>query len=285
VLRSVVLDDLRVLAISGPDRSSFLQGQLTQDVASARADATVMAGWADPKGRLLFAGHLFTTSAGGEDALALLVPTDLAEAALKRARLYILRAKAAAMLLDTPVLGLLGVPGLSAPGPLVRVLGDRQRHLFLASSADTRAVGAAADPRTLWQLADIEAGIPTVVATTTGEFVPQMVNLDLLDGISFTKGCYTGQEIVARMKYRGRVKRRMLRFSAAAPPPVAGQVLYGERGVVGQVVSAAPAATGCEFLAVIVLDDLPGPFFLDEARHHPVQRLELPYDVPQEERP
>ncbi len=280
MLRSVVLDDLRLLAVSGPDRVSLLQGQLTQDVTRARADGTVMTGWADPKGRLLFAGHFFTTIAGGEDALALLVPTDLAEAALKRARMYILRAKAAATLLDTPVVGLLGTPPPSAPGQLVRVLDDGQRHLYLAGSAEGHGIDATPGPRALWQLADIAAGIPTVGATTSGEFVPQMVNLDLLDGISFTKGCYTGQEIVARMKYLGRVKRRMLRFSAAGAPPVAGQVLYGERGVVGQVVSAAPATAGCEFLAVIVLDDLPGPFFLDEARHQPVLHLELPYELP-----
>ncbi len=280
MLRSVVLDDLRVLAVSGPDRRSLLQGQLTQDVASARSDATVMTGWADPKGRLLFAGHLFTTSAGGEDALALLVPAEVAEVLLKRLRGYILRAKAAVTLLDVSVLGLLGGPDLSGSGHLVRIQADQRRHVLLDRPTD-----ATPSPRSLWQLADIAAGIPTVVTATTGEFVPQMVNLDLLEGISFTKGCYTGQEIVARMKYLGRVKRRMLRFSAAAASPVAGQALYGNRGAIGQVVSAAPTDAGCEFLAVIVLDDLPGPFFLDEARTQAIHRLELPYDVPLQERP
>jgi folate-binding Fe-S cluster repair protein YgfZ len=107
-----------------------------------------------------------------------------------------------------------------------------------------------------------------------------MINLDLLGGISFTKGCYTGQEIVARMKYLGRVKRRMLRFSTLGVPPSAGAALYADRGVVGQVVSSAPTAAGSEFLAVIVLDDLPGPFHLDEAKARPVRRLELPYEIP-----
>ena len=117
-------------------------------------------------------------------------------------------------------------------------------------------------------------------ATTTGEFVPQMVNLDLLGGISFTKGCYTGQEIVARMKYLGRVKRRMLRFSAPDTPPAPGAPLYADRGVVGQVVSSAPTASGTEFLAVVVLDDLPGPFHLDDRKTRPARRLELPYEIP-----
>ena len=275
MLRSVVLDDLRVLAVSGPDRLGFLQGQLTQDVASARPDATVMAGWADAKGRLLFAGHLFATSAGTEEMLALLVPAELADGLIKRLRMYVLRAKAQVALLDQPIIGLLGTPVSVTSGQLVRILGEDERHLLLGPAAD-----AAGSPGSDWQLADIRAGIPTIVSATTGEFVPQMVNLDLLDGISFTKGCYTGQEIVARMKYLGRVKRRMLRFSAPVGPPAAGAALYAERGAVGQVVSSAPTETGCEFLAVIVLDDLPGPFFLDEAKTQAIRRLELPYDVP-----
>ena len=280
MLHSVVLDDLRIVAITGSDRALFLQGQLTQDVAAAHADATVLAGWADAKGRLLFAGYLFSTRTPGEDALALLVPAELADTLLKRLRMYVLRAQAQVSLLDLPIVGLLGTPVPAASGQAVRIQGEDGRQLLLGPAADAARSSAAASPRSDWQLADIRAGIPTIAATTTGEFVPQMVNLDLLGGISFTKGCYTGQEIVARMKYLGRVKRRMLRFSAAAVPPAAGAALYAERGAVGQVVSSAPTETGCEFLAVIVLDDLPGPFYLDEARTQPVRRLELPYDVP-----
>ena len=280
MLRSVALDDLRVLAVSGADRLSFLQGQLTQDVASARPDRTVMAGWADARGRLLFAGHLFRTEVASEDALALLVPAELADALLKRLRMYIVRAKVQATLLDLPVVGLIGTPAPIVAGQLVQILSERQRHLLLGPATETRQFSADAGARSDWQLADIAAGIPTIVAETTGEFVAQMVNLDLQEGISFTKGCYTGQEIVARMKYLGRVKRRMLRFSGAASPPESGAVLYVKRGSVGQVVSSARTAAGCEFLAVVVLDDLPGPFFLDEAGTKAVRRLDLPYSVP-----
>jgi tRNA-modifying protein YgfZ len=280
VLSSVALDDLRVLAVSGADRLSFLQGQLTQDVASARADGTVMAGWADAKGRLLFSGHLFSTQVGTADALALLVPAELADTLLKRLRMYVLRAKAQAMLLDLSIVGLIGTPTPTVAGQLLQILGERERHLLLRPVAPAAQDNTDPSPRSDWLLADIRAGIPTIVSATTGEFVPQMVNLDLLDGISFTKGCYTGQEIVARMKYLGRVKRRLLRFGAATSAPAPGSVLYAERGVVGQVVSAAPTAAGCELLAVVVLDDLPGPFFLDEARTQATRRLGLPYNVP-----
>ncbi len=280
MLRSVALDDLRVLAVSGADRLSFLQGQLTQDVASARSDHTVMAGWADAKGRLLFAGHLFSTEIATEDALALLVPAELAEALLQRLRMYVLRAKVQTMLLDLTVIGLIGTPAPVVAGQLVQILGEKQRHLLLGPATETQQYRTDASPRSDWQLADIGAGIPTILSETTGEFVPHMVNLDLQDGISFTKGCYTGQEIVARMQYLGRVKRRMLRFSGATSAPAPGAVLYAERGAVGKVVSSAPTEAGCEFLAVVVLDDLPGPLFLDEGRTRAVRRLDLPYEVP-----
>jgi hypothetical protein len=150
----------------------------------------------------------------------------------------------------------------------------------LGSAAGAVNAETVPGPRSDWQLAEIRAGLPTIVTATSGEFVPQMVNLDLVGGISFTKGCYTGQEIVARMKYLGRVKRRMLRFSTPGAAPAPGAPVHASRGPVGQVVASAPASSGSEFLAVIVLDDLPGPFFLDEGRALPAHRLELPYDIP-----
>jgi len=276
VFNSVLLDDYRVLAVTGSDRTTFLQGQLTQDVAAARPDATTMTGWADAKGRLLFAGHLFSTTVAGEAAPALLVPAALADTLLKRMRMYVLRAKVTLTLLDSAVVGLVGTPQASLVNQAIRILGRNDRHLLL-----TDPTNAAPLSPTDWQLADIRAGIPVITAATMGEFVPQMVNLDLLGGISFTKGCYTGQEIVARMKYLGRVKRRMMRFSSPGDAPAAGTPVYADRGVTGQVVSSAPADSGAELLAVVRLDDLPGPFHLDDARTRPIRRLELPYEIPE----
>jgi folate-binding protein YgfZ len=275
VLNSVLLDDHCVLAVTGSDRATFLQGQLTQDVAAARPDTTVMTGWADAKGRLLFAGHLFSTTAGGEPALALLVPASLAETLVKRLRMYVMRANATLTLLDCTVVGLIGITEAGLPDRAIRIPGRSERHLLVGETTNAARLG-----RSAWQLVDIRSGIPVITAATMGEFVPQMVNLDLLGGISFTKGCYTGQEIVARMKYLGRVKRRMMRFSGPYEPPAAGAPVYADRGVAGQVVSSAPVDSGAEFLAVVTLDDLPGPFHLDAAGTQPIRRLELPYEIP-----
>lgn len=278
MLRRTTLDDIRILAVTGPDRQSFLQGQLTQDVTRATRDRTLIAGWADARGRLQFAGHFFAMETAGSEALALLVPAETAEALLKRLRMYVLRAKVQVDLLDSGVTGLTGTPPADSATTLVQLAGDGRHVALDASGAGLTTTEAL---RTEWQLANIRAGIPEIVTATTSEFVPQMVNLDLLEGISFTKGCYTGQEIVARMKYLGRVKRRMLRFSTAAAPPAPATGLFAERGQVGMVVSSAPTRSGSEFLAVVGVGDLPGPFFLDEERCERADLLTLPYEIPE----
>jgi folate-binding protein YgfZ len=264
------LPDLRLVTVAGPERVRFLQSQLTQDVALAAAGTTCLAGWADPRGRLLWAGHLGLLPDVDGDCFGLVVPAGIAEALVARLRLYVLRAKVTVALADATV-----------AGSDLALAGDPERALRVGPAGSGPVAGDAA----AWELADIRAGLPTVEAATSGEFVPQMVNLDLLGGISFTKGCYPGQEIVARTRYLGRVKRRMLRFAVAAPPPAAGAAIHGPRGAAGQVVRAAPAPGGTELLAVVVLDDLAGPLSLDPEGLHPLQRQPLPYAVPEADAP
>lgn len=283
------LDDWRALAVSGQDRTTFLQGQLTQELARARADATCLAGHADAKGRLLWAGHLFVR----EDSLCLLVPAASAEALASRLRLFVLRARVSITLADLAIIGIAGgTPGNppTAPGwQTLQLAGDADRRLLIGPGTEQAGALAAASIPTIsatisadhWRLADIRAGIPSIVPQTSGEFVPQMVNLDLLDGISFTKGCYTGQEIVARTHYLGRVKRRMLRFACNGPPPPPGSPVHGTRDGIGQVVSAAATAQGCEMLAVVQIDEASVALFADSARLIGLKRLALPYEVPE----
>ena len=278
----IALNDLRILTVSGPERTAFLQGQLTQDVGLARADSTLLCGWADARGRLLYAGHLFTLGSGADAPLALLVPESLAESLLKRMQMYVLRAKAQIVISGLAAYGLYGDGKHIEPGTGQQLgyLQERTRRLFLGPAGAAGAVDDSQQARDSWLLADIRAGIPDIGAVTSGEFIPQMINLDLLNAISFSKGCYTGQEIIARTKYLGRVKRRMLRFSTDSTPPLPGTPIHAARGTVGQVVSAASTPEGSELLAVITLDDLPGPFFLDSTQTQELQRLDLPYEVP-----
>ena len=138
-------------------------------------------------------------------------------------------------------------------------------------------------PRQVSEYALIAAGIPRVVQATSGRFVPQMLNLDLLDGISVRKGCYTGQEIVARTQNLGTIKRRMLPFShASAPPPAPGTALVDSRGAkVGDVVSAVARAGGSALLAVVRLATLAEPLYLPDELTRPLLRGALPYALPE----
>ena len=106
-------------------------------------------------------------------------------------------------------------------GQQLGYLHDSTRSLLLGPARDHGTVDDSQQAQNSWLLADIRAGIPDIGTATSGEFIPQMINLDLLNAISFSKGCYTGQEIIARTKYLGRVKRRMLRFSARQHPSTA----------------------------------------------------------------
>jgi folate-binding protein YgfZ len=130
-----------------------------------------------------------------------------------------------------------------------------------------------------WRLAGIRAGLPQVYPQTHEAFVAQMLNLDLLGGVSFDKGCYTGQEIIARTHFRGAIKRRMLRFECASPPPApATRILAGDQHA-GDVVDSAATSAGCELLAVISLAQQDAVLELETNRGVALRRLPLPYSV------
>jgi folate-binding protein YgfZ len=130
-----------------------------------------------------------------------------------------------------------------------------------------------------WRLAGIRAGLPQVYPETYETFVAQMLNLDLLGGVAFEKGCYTGQEIIARTHFRGAIKRRMFRFEcASAPPPPGTRVLVGEQHA-GEVVDAAATDAGCELLAVVSLAQQDAELELESSRGARIQKLPLPYSL------
>jgi len=255
------------LAIEGPDRESFLQGQLTQDVQGLEPGRAPLSALLTPQGRALAIARLVPLP----DSIALIVPAETAAALKAHLSRYVLRAKAkvtlpgdalalAAVVEDRP--GEVAAHFGALPVGRHRALGDGTTLVRLAGgswllgpvSALGRHENAATDVAR-WERGAIGAGEPIVYAATSERWTAQMLNLDRLEAISFTKGCYTGQEIVARTQHLGRIKRRMFRYRAStfeAPPPGAPLLLGEER--VGEVVRSAVAADGAELLAVVNLD-------------------------------
>lgn len=238
---AVQLTQLALIEARGADAAAFLQGQLSNDVRKVTANLAQLSSFNSPKGRMLAVLHLLRR----DDGFLLELQRSLLEATLKRLRMYVLRSKVTlAEVTDRAVLGLagadtakvLGQLGLPAPAaPLecgwsgdvcvTRRIGEVPRYTLLAPAsgdlwrrmqAHAAEVGLAP-----WKLLDIEAGVPTVYPETQDHFVAQMCNLDTLGGISFDKGCYTGQEVIARVHYRGAVKRHMTlqRLDGTSPAP------------------------------------------------------------------
>ena len=223
-----------VLRVSGDDAAEFLHNQFTNDVKALAVGSAHWSGWCTPKGRLLYTFALARDAQG----FLLLLPAEFAEALAKRLRLFILRSKAKVedVSATTPRFGLLGG---DIPEGAFRL--DAGRALVFGAPPPGRA-GTPAQ----WTLSLIRAGIVQVAAGTQEEFVPQMANYDLIGGVSFKKGCYPGQEIVARTQYRGILKKRTVRVRSAGPLAPGEKVYsaaFGEQAA-GIVAAAAPAPEG-----------------------------------------
>lgn len=276
----VDLSHLGLIAIGGPEAMDFLQGQVSNDLRELSDSHSQLSSHCSAKGRMLANFRALRI----EDSLFLVLPRTQMEPLLKRLRMFLLRAKAT---IDdaSDALVCFGIVGRCADGALgelfgalpsgdndmtrsgdatlIRVPGPVPRYLFIGPAelaqgvwqlAAEQAVEANAD---LWALHDIRAGLPTVWPETSDAFVPQMTNMQLIDGVSFTKGCYTGQEVVARMQYLGKLKRRMYTAEVetdVAPRP--GDLLNvpGSKSeqASGRVVDARAIAPGRYALLVVV---------------------------------
>lgn len=261
--------DLELLEIAGPDAPRFLQGQCTADVEGLPVGRWTWAGYCNPKGRLLA-----TFRVGRSDAGYLLqLPAGTAEGLANRLRKFVMRSKVTLTPLNTrPVaawvtgtntnplaLGALHMsvidPGEFRMTGTAAIFATKEGFVAHVSSEDATALAAAlpvapVDPR-LADLADIRAGVPWIVPATEDAFVPQMVGLDRIDGVSFTKGCYPGQEIVARTRYLGTVKRHLHHLVLAGPATPGDPILAGDQQV-GTVLRAVEVpGQAVEALAVI----------------------------------
>lgn len=273
-LRVARLRHYGLLSVTGDDARSFLHAQLTSDVAHLPPDRARLAGWCSAKGRLL-ANFIVLPRPEG---FLLQVAADLAAPVAKRLAMFVLRSKVRVSDLGQSYaqLGIWGAQAAARLSDLGVRVGDA--HMATAMHGDLTAVRVDADrllavgpaaemdriatglgvPNTAemeWTLLEIRAGRALIEQATQDLFVPQMINLEALGGVDFKKGCYPGQEIVARAQYRGQVKRRMVRGRLDPRAEAhAGMDLYtddlpGQAG--GTVVSVAAASGGNELLAVV----------------------------------
>jgi hypothetical protein len=279
------------LSAIGPDARAFLHAQLTNDLTSLPADRARIAGWCSVKGRLLAS---FVVVPQG-DGFLLQLARDLAAPVAKRLAMFILRSRVklsdaseewlqyglwgagAAAQLAALGLAVADDPlAVAATSDALAVRIDDQRFLVFARSVPAFAGREASEQE--WRLHEIRAGRPMVVLATQDQFVPQMANFELIGGVDFHKGCYPGQEIVARAQYRGQIKRRMLRAAVdAAPAP--GQDLFAPDGqAIGTVVIGAPVPEGgYELLAVAQIER--GSLHLGGADGPVLRPLPLPYSA------
>jgi len=270
-----------LLSVTGDDAAAFLHAQFTNDVQSLPVGAAQWNGWCSPKGRLLATLLLLRRA----DGFLLMLPAEIAGAFAKRLGMFVLRSKVKIADVGESTVRL-GFAGKTAgvlvarhfgftPDPLRSVQKDAatcvaldgERFVILVPMAsaptlwETLAQGATPAGPDAWGWSLIHAGIPVIVGATQEAFVPQMANFELVGGVSFKKGCYPGQEIVARTQYRGSLKRRMaIAHLAGEARPNPGESVYsaafGDQAS-GTVANVAPApGGGYDALVVAQLESL-----------------------------
>ena len=299
---AVHLTDWGVIRAQGVDAASFLHGQLTQDMQQLDTRNARLAGYCTAKGRLL--ASLLVWRAG-DDELLLACSADLLPATLKRLSMFVLRAKCKLSDASAQVAlyGLAGEAattwlGADAPsahwqrsefaGGQVLRLPDAEgvARFLLACPTEAPPPALPALDSQAWDWLEVSSGVARVVAATAEQFVPQMVNFEVVGGVNFQKGCYPGQEIVARSQYRGTAKRRafVLRAEAAAR---AGQEVFHDADPgqpAGQVVNAASWAGSHRALVELKLAALDsGALHLGSASGPLLLRMAQPYAIPRED--
>jgi tRNA-modifying protein YgfZ len=275
VTSAVASEDARApgaIAFSGPDAVTFLQGQLTCDVLALSDSGVLLGACLTAQGRVLAILRLIRRPEG----ILGLLPRPLAQPVVAHLSRYRLRAKItiedlSARLHFARVLGAGVAHRLDGTRSRVNLPGGRSLWIDTAPVNDAPRAGEDA-----WHAAAIGAGDADVSAESSGEYVPQMLNLDLRDGISFSKGCYTGQEIVARTQHLGRIKRRTFAYRSGGRPLPTGAVVERDGVSVGAVLESAAADGGSICLAVVNVAARDQPLRGGGAELKP---LALPYET------
>lgn len=277
------IDHLKLLKFTGKDTRSFLQGQLSNDVEQI-ASNWQLSGYCNPKGRLLALLQLWCD----ENDVYALIDASVAEATIKRLRMYVMRSNVTIELLEQANcfacfsaeehLGLDGLHIGEVKKLSESVFALSYEHRFLLVDLAQKLAGDAGNN---WLCTDIIEGLPRVTAQSSELFIPQMLNLDVLNGVSFKKGCYTGQEIVARMHYLGKLKQRMYLCETANEEHAMnnGDKILIEGKNVGTIVNSVPNSK--KVLAVLRTEAVSnGPFALENGEPLSVL-IKQPYSLPE----
>ena len=256
----IILDKTSTIKVEGDDRVQFLQGQLTQDINLISQNKALYAGFCNSKGRML----AFMLCYLNHESIHIQIDSSIQEFILQKLKMYILRSKVSLNLANKTFLciGFVGSKAL-----LTKNIQPPKNYLDIIHSDDIMIMRLGKDDRYQlmgetskvnefmklnfseylsmsfddWNNLNILDGIPDIYPTTQEAFIPQSLNMDLIDGINFKKGCYTGQEIVARTHYLGKVKRRMYRaFLKSRADLIPGDLILNNKGEeIGQLVRAA----------------------------------------------
>jgi folate-binding protein YgfZ len=303
------LSDWGLLLVEGPDAGSFLQGQLTNSIlgmtrtppaALARGYSGVrLSGYCTAKGRLLASAWICLSTHAEEDRFALFVSRDLAASFAKRLAMFVLRSKAKVVDVSHAwtVYGALGpantlpayLPSDAIALTMTQPLGtgDQERILF-ATQTPLPSQSASSEYLAAWNAAEIASAIPRIVLATQDQFVPQMINLESIGGVDFKKGCYPGQEVVARSQYRGAIKRRLylaqVETTLAHAGPATEIIHESDPGQpAGMVVLSAqhPSVAGLVTLQIECKSELAqsGKLHLGKADGPPLVLGNLPYSL------
>jgi tRNA-modifying protein YgfZ len=301
-----VLPDWGVIRAVGADAATFLHGQLSNDVSRLGLAHARLGAYCTPQGRML-ASFVYTRADAEEYWLA--CSADVLAPTLKRLSMFVMRAKTrlSDASAELTVLGLVGAPaaawlGADAPArawdkldrdgaAVVRMpdsgLGGAtiDRWLWIGPAAQAQAVLAALPALDVaqWLRLEVRSGVVPVVAATSGQFVPQMLNYELVGGVDFKKGCYPGQEIVARSHYLGKLKRRAFLLAGDAAMAPAQEVFWSEDPSQPAGVLARTAADGARHLALAELKiavTRSGELHLGQPDGPLLQMLPLPYALP-----
>jgi len=288
-----LLTESTCVEVRGADAATFLHAQLSRTIVPGAPTNAPLAGWLDARGRVRALLRVWPLA----DRWLLATPREGVDDLLKRLRMFVLRSAVTLRVADDVALAALldvtpdwlaarGLLPTAAPGA---VLARDGLHWLCVGAGYWQVLGPSAAVATLEPeiarippaaaaLAEIALGLPAITPPLVDRFVAQMLNLDVLGATSFDKGCYPGQEVVARVHNLGDVKRRVHRYSTRAAAPATGVAVIAPGGdTVGEVVRSAPTAEGCELLAIVDHAAADGPLAIAGAA---LRELPLPFAVP-----